>query len=103
MELRNRFADAIIFSAKVDTIKELVLIAIAEGADLSEANLSKADLRNVDMRWTKLNGNDLSRANLEDANLRRQPENLDGFVAKEEDDKLHPIGARQTLTRDHED
>ncbi len=75
MELLNRFTNAVIFSAEVETVKELVLAAIRGEADLSEADLSGADLRDVNLReadlsGANLRGADLSGADLRDVNLR---------------------------------
>ena len=70
MELLNRFTNAVIFSAEVETVKELVLAAIRGGADLSEADLSGADLRDADLRGADLGEADLRRADLRGADLR---------------------------------
>ena len=70
MELLNRFTNAVIFSAEVETVKELVLAAIRGGADLSEADLSGADLREADLRGADLRGADLGEADLSGADLR---------------------------------
>ena len=69
MDLLNRFTNAVIFSAEVETVKELVLAAIAASVDLSSADLSGADLRgadlnDADLRHAHLRGADLSGANL---------------------------------------
>ena len=53
MELLNRFTNAVIFSAEVETVKELVLAAIR-----GEADLSGADLRDVNLREAAAEGVD---------------------------------------------
>ena len=80
MDLINRFTNAVIFSAEVASIKDLVLAAIAaeanlyeadlRGADLSEADLRGANLREADLYEADLRGADLSEADLRGANLR---------------------------------
>ena len=70
MELLNRFTNAVIFSAEVETVKELVLAAIRGEADLSEAALPGADLRGADLREAALRGADLIGADLRGADLR---------------------------------
>ena len=70
MELLNRFTNAVIFSAEVETVKELVLAAIRGGADLRGADLREADLRGADLRSAALRGADLSGADLRSAALR---------------------------------
>jgi len=74
MDLLNRFTNAVIFSAEVETVKELVLAAIAASVDLRHANLSGAHLRHANLSGANLRGAnlrdaDLSGANLSDANL----------------------------------
>ncbi len=95
MDLLNRFTNAVIFSAEVETVKELVLSAMAAridlyganlyGADLYGADLSGADLYGANLRGANLYGADLRDANLygadlRDANLRGA--NLSGANAK---------------------
>ena len=48
MDLLNRFTNIVIFSAEVETVKELVLAAIRGGANLSDADLRGADLSDAD-------------------------------------------------------
>ena len=69
MELLNRFTNAVIFSAEVETVKELVLAAIRGGADLGDADLRGADLRGADLRDVNLREAALSGADLREANL----------------------------------
>ena len=68
MDLKNIFNE-VIFSAAVDTVKELVLAAIKASADLRGANLYGADLRGADLRDADLRGADLCSADLHSANL----------------------------------
>ena len=70
MDLLNRFTNAVIFSAEVETVKELVLAAIAASVDLSSANLSGANLRYANLRGADLSGANLCYAHLSYANLR---------------------------------
>ena len=70
MELLNRFTNAVIFSAEVETVKELVLAAIRGGADLREADLGEADLRCADLGEANLIGANLIGADLREADLR---------------------------------
>ena len=71
MELLNRFTNAVIFSAEVETVKELVIAALDASADLREADLREANLFRADLRGADLRGADLSGANLRGANLFR--------------------------------
>ena len=59
MEIKNRFTGEIIHSGDFDTMRELVLDAIEQDANLRGANLEGANL------W----GANLEGANLEGANL----------------------------------
>ncbi len=85
LTLINRFTSAVIFSAEVETVKELVLAAIRGeanlreanlrgadlyGADLCGANLCEANLRGADLYGADLCGADLCGANLRGADLR---------------------------------
>ena len=58
LTLINRFTSAVIFSAEVETVKELVLAAIRGEANLREANLRGADLYGADLygAHAKING-----------------------------------------------
>jgi len=70
MDLINRFTNAVIFSAEVETVKELLLAAIRGEADLREADLREANLREANLREVNLRGANLREANLREANLR---------------------------------
>ncbi len=70
-EIKNRFNGNVIYSNDTETLRKLVIEAIAAGADLSDANLSGANLRRADLSEANLSGANLSDANLSGANLRR--------------------------------
>jgi uncharacterized protein YjbI with pentapeptide repeats len=59
-QIKSRYDNSVLFECKAESIKECLVKAVSNGADLSDANLSDAYLR----------GADLSGANLRDANLR---------------------------------
>jgi len=74
MDIKNT-DDRIIFSAKADTIRELVEVAVKKGAnlryaDLRSANLYSADLRYANLQYADLRSADLRYANLQYADLR---------------------------------
>ena len=66
IEIKNRFTDKILFEypKENNTIKETVLQAIKEKADLSSADLHSADLRSADLRSADLSSADLRHADL---------------------------------------
>jgi hypothetical protein len=64
MEIKNRCTNEAIFSAEVATMRELVGMAAAQKANLSDANLRGANLCDANLR-----GANLCHANLRDANL----------------------------------
>jgi len=78
MDLKNIWG-TILFSAAVQTVKELLIAAVKSradlsgadlyGADLSGANLSEADLSGANLSGANLSEADLSGANLSRANL----------------------------------
>ncbi len=80
MNLINHFTKAVIFSAEVETVKELLLSAFSAGADLRGSDLRGSDLRGAnlyganlyeaDLRGADLYGADLRGSNLRGANLR---------------------------------
>ena len=69
MEIKNRYTRQVIFSDESGTIKEALLNAIKEGANLSEADLSWVDLSGADLSGTNLSWVNLSEANLSRVNL----------------------------------
>ena len=72
IEIKNRFTGSIIFeySKENNTIKETLLQAIKDGADLRSADLRSADLYGADLRSADLRSADLRSANLYGADLR---------------------------------
>ena len=70
MNLINHFTKAVIFSAEVETVKELLLSAFIAGADLYGSDLRGANLRGSDLRGANLRGANLRGSDLYGANLR---------------------------------
>ena len=67
IQIKSRWNnDKILYTGDGETLKEVLMQAVADGADLSGADLYKADLYRAD-----LYGADLSGANLSGANLSR--------------------------------
>ena len=76
-EIKNRWTGEVLFSCEIPDGMESGMIArhafetaIAEDADLEDANLRGADLRGANLWGANLRGADLRGANLEDADLR---------------------------------
>ena len=69
IQIKNRFTGDIIYKSEKSTLKEAVVEAKREGANLSGASLSDADLRDADLFNANLSGADLSGANLSGAEL----------------------------------
>ena len=69
IEIKNRFTGGIIHSGDFQSVKECLLDAIKNDANLRGANLRGADLRYANLEDANLRGADLRYANLEDANL----------------------------------
>jgi hypothetical protein len=65
----SRWSGKVLYSCAKATIKEAVLQAIKDGADLSGANLSGANLSGANLSGADLSGADLSGANLSGADL----------------------------------
>jgi len=76
MEIKNRFNGEIIHSGDFKSMKELVVNAISEGANLRGANLEYANLEGANLEGANLRGANLRDANLEYANL--EGANLEG-------------------------
>jgi len=77
IEIKNRFTGSVIFeyTKENNTIKETLLEALKqdanlEGANLIDANLRNANLEDANLRNANLINANLEGANLEDANLR---------------------------------
>jgi len=62
-------SDDVIYSSDKETIKEAVVEAVSDEADLYGADLSGANLREANLREADLSGADLSGANLREADL----------------------------------
>jgi len=67
--IKNRWNGQSIFKADAESFKDVVLLAIKGGADLSSADLSSANLGGVDLSSVDLSSADLSSANLSGADL----------------------------------
>ena len=69
MKITKKNSNEIIFEDKSNTIKDCVINAVANGADLRGAYLRDADLRGADLRDADLRGADLRGADLRGAYL----------------------------------
>ena len=65
MNLINHFTKAVIFSAEVETVKELLLSAFSAGADLRGSNLRGANLRGANLYGSdaEINGHSVLQIN----------------------------------------
>ena len=70
MKITRKIANKIIFEDDSNTMKDCVINAIANGADLCGANLGGADLRDANLGGANLGGANLGGANLGGAYLR---------------------------------
>jgi hypothetical protein len=71
IEIKSRFGTVLFTYGKENaTVKDAVLQALKENADLRYANLSGAYLRGANLRYAYLSGADLSGADLSGADLR---------------------------------
>ena|ERR1700683_1289555 len=68
MDIINTYG-TVLFSAAVETIKDLVVVAVKSGANLRSADLYGANLGGADLGGADLYGANLYGANLGDANL----------------------------------
>ena len=59
-EIKNRWDGKVLFSAGGETLRDVVVQAVRERADLSGADLSGADLRSADLRSADLRSAELS-------------------------------------------
>jgi hypothetical protein len=64
MKIRNRWTSEIIYESEKQTLKETLIEAMSNKANLREADLSNANLSNADLRYANLYNADLSNANL---------------------------------------
>jgi len=69
MEIKSIYRHLLFESIK-ETIKETLIQAVSEGADLRDADLTGADLRDANLRGANLTVADLTGANLTVADLR---------------------------------
>ena len=88
-------AGSILYTSEKATLREAVIEAVGEGANLSganlcDANLCDANLRDANLRDANLRNADLSGANLCDANLRGAELNCAKFYGR---------GGTQQLTK----
>jgi uncharacterized protein YjbI with pentapeptide repeats len=68
-EVKHRWNRSVLFSVECGSLREAVVEAVKQNADLSGAYLSGADLRYADLRGANLRGANLSDAYLSDAYL----------------------------------
>ena len=71
MKILNRLTGETLFESAAETMRQAVLDAIKQDADLSDADLSDADLSGANLSDANLSGANLSGANLTRANLTR--------------------------------
>ena len=72
LQIKNRFTGSVLFEYKKEnnTIKDTLIEAVKQGADLQGADLQGADLRGAYLRGADLQGADLRGAYLQGADLR---------------------------------
>ena len=68
-EIKNRFSGEVIFTAKTESLKLAVELAVEAKSNLYGANLSEADLSGANLSGANLSGADLYGASLYRANL----------------------------------
>ncbi len=71
VEIKNRWAEAVLFTAQVETVREAVEAAVKAGAYLADAYLADAYLAGAYLTGANLAGANLAGANLARANLAR--------------------------------
>ena len=69
-EIKHRYTGAVLYAGGGETLRDVVVAAVASGANLHGADLSSADLHGADLRGANLSGADLRGADLRGANLR---------------------------------
>ncbi len=69
MKILHKISGNVLFESVAETMRETVLDAIKQGANLSGADLSRANLSGADLFGANLSGSDLSGANLSKAAL----------------------------------
>ena len=70
IEIKHRYTDTVLCSFEATDLREAVVKAVSDGANLRGANLRGANLRGANLRGADLRGADLRGANLRGANLR---------------------------------
>ena len=83
-------AGSILYTSEKATLREAVIEAVGEGANLSGANLCDANLRDANLRDANLRNADLRDADLSGANLRGAELNCAKFYGR---------GGTQQLTK----
>ena len=68
--IKNRWTETTLYECEADSLKEAIVKAVAERADLQCADLGDANLRGANLRDADLGGAYLRDAYLRDANLR---------------------------------
>ena len=70
IEIKNRWTDKVIYTSQKETLREAVIEAVKNDANLSDANLRGANLRGANLSDAYLSDANLSDADLRGANLR---------------------------------
>jgi uncharacterized protein YjbI with pentapeptide repeats len=70
LEIKSRYSGAVLYSGEASNVRELLVNAVRDHANLSSANLDGADLGGADLDGADLGGANLSSANLYGADLR---------------------------------
>jgi uncharacterized protein YjbI with pentapeptide repeats len=70
IEIKHRHTNNVLYACEAENMREAVLSAIKNKADLRSANLRWANLSSADLRWADLRSADLRWANLRSADLR---------------------------------
>ena len=70
IEIKSIFGSVLFeYEKENNSVKDTLIKAVKQGADLRWANLQGADLQEADLRWANLQGADLQEADLRWANL----------------------------------
>jgi len=69
IEIKNRYDGTITIAGEYENVREAVLAATKNGANLRSADLRNANLNGANLRSANLNGADLNGADLRSANL----------------------------------
>ena len=90
-EIKNRWNGRVLFSAGSETLRDVVVQAVRERADLRNANLRGADLRGAYLIGAYLSETNLRGADLSGANL------IGAYLSETDDKKQTLIGSRPVL------